>query len=346
MTTTSDYLDFVRDRRRAPAPSGADPIPYVTFSTDHLPAAGQLDAWRDWFSPLFAITPPAGCNGFKATNDVWRVGGMTLSRVVGPSVRSERTAAHVRRSGIDHWVITLCRTGSTHFNANQRDIDAPQHVPFLWSMGEPSLCLHSQMERLQLILCRDSFHALAPQLDGMRGVAFDSPMGRMLGDYIVALKDRLPLMAERDAPQVIAATSAMIAAAIDPVQRHLEAATSSLNAARRERVRRTVTEHLRSPSLTPAALCRMAGVSRSNLYRLLDDVGGIARYIQSRRLAEAHAILSDPINRKSVASIAQELCFPDASGFSRAFKQEYGYSPSDVAAGAMRGVPAVPSQKS
>ncbi|MFL5285588.1 MAG: helix-turn-helix transcriptional regulator [Rhodopila sp.] len=229
----------------------------------------------------------------------------------------------MRRSSIDHWIITLRRQGDMHLNTNGRAVRALASVPFLWSLSEPSLCLHSQTERLQLILSCDAFHGLGPLLDGMRGIAFDLPLGSMLGDYIVALNHRLPMLNERDVPQVMAATAAMITAAVDP--------------ARRERVRRAVREHLRLPSLTPAVLCRIAGVSRSDLYRLLEDVGGAARYIQSRRLAEAHAVLSDLNKRKCVTSIAQELCFSDASSFSWAFRREFGYSPSDLAACAAAG---------
>ena len=107
---------------------------------------------------------------------------------------------------------------------------------------------------------------------------------------------------------------------------------------RKERVRQAVRRHLRTPTLTPATLSRVVGMSRSNLYRLFEDTGGVARYIQRERLLEAHAALSDPANTKPITVIAEDLCFADASSFSRTFKREFGHSPSEVRAAALAGL--------
>jgi AraC-like DNA-binding protein len=79
-------------------------------------------------------------------------------------------------------------------------------------------------------------------------------------------------------------------------------------------------------------------MSRSNLYRLFENTGGVARYIQRERLVEAHAVLSDPATAKSISAIAEDLCFADASSFSRAFKREFGLSPGEVRAAAVAGL--------
>jgi AraC-like DNA-binding protein len=105
-----------------------------------------------------------------------------------------------------------------------------------------------------------------------------------------------------------------------------------------ERVRKAVQRHLRSPVLGPATLCRLVGVSRSNLYRLLEAVGGVARYIQRQRLLEAHSMLSNPASNIKIVTIADDLCFPDASSFSRAFRHEFGCSPSEVRSAALAGL--------
>jgi AraC-like DNA-binding protein len=85
-------------------------------------------------------------------------------------------------------------------------------------------------------------------------------------------------------------------------------------------------------------------MSRSNLYRLFEDDGGVARYIQSQRLLEAHAVLSDPATKKSISAIGEDLCFADASSFSRTFKREFGHSPGEVRSAALAGLapPATP----
>ena len=79
-------------------------------------------------------------------------------------------------------------------------------------------------------------------------------------------------------------------------------------------------------------------MSRSNLYRLFEDTGGVARYIQRERLLEARVVLIDPTNTQSISAIAEDLCFGDASSFSRTFKQEFGHSPGEARSAVIAGL--------
>jgi len=137
----------------------------------------------------------------------------------------------------------------------------------------------------------------------------------------------------------------MLAACLAPSVDCEAAAGRQVDLTLMERVRRAVRKHLRSPSLGPDTLCRAAATSRSQLYRLLEGEGGVARYIQRRRLSESFGILCDVSNTFSIAAIAETLCFADASNFSRAFRREFGMSPSEVRAAALVGAaPATPTK--
>ena len=130
----------------------------------------------------------------------------------------------------------------------------------------------------------------------------------------------------------------MIGAAAAPSAERAAAARPQIDVGRRERVRQAVRKHLRTPTFGPKILCRLVGMSRSNLYRRFEDIGGVARYIRRERLLEAHAVLSDPAATQSVSAIAEDLCFADASSFGRAFKREFGHSPGDVRSAARVGL--------
>jgi AraC-like DNA-binding protein len=131
--------------------------------------------------------------------------------------------------------------------------------------------------------------------------------------------------------------AAMVSAAVAPTAERVAVARRQIDLGRMERVRQMVRRHLRTPNLGPKTLCRLVGMSRSNLYRLLEDKGGVAQYIQSQRLLEADSMLADPTNTESITTLAEDLCFADASSFSRAFKREFGYRPSDARASACGG---------
>ena len=88
-------------------------------------------------------------------------------------------------------------------------------------------------------------------------------------------------------------------------------------------------------------------MSRSQLYRVLESQGGVAHYIQRRRLSESFTILCDVSHSFPIGKIAEMLCFTDASSFSRAFRHEFGVTPREVRAASLAGqAPASPKSVS
>lgn len=77
-------------------------------------------------------------------------------------------------------------------------------------------------------------------------------------------------------------------------------------------------------------ICQVLGISRSQLYRLLESEGGVARYIQRHRLQASYEAITEPEEQRSIAEIALACGFYDSSTFSRAFRKEFGISPSDA----------------
>lgn len=186
-------------------------------------------------------------------------------------------------------------------------------------------------------MSRDSFSSIAPVLDASCGAVVNGAMGALLADYILLLERRLPEMSEEDLPRLRLAISSMVAACVAPTSDRMVEATEQIDLGRLDRVRRAVQKHLRSHLLGPRLLCRSVGTSRSQLYRLLEPEGGVARYIRRQRLLAAYAMLADPAIDTPIAQIAEELCFADGSGFSRAFRQEFDISPTDLRAASRSG---------
>jgi AraC-like DNA-binding protein len=284
-------------------------------------------------------------NGFPAESRLWKLDGLALSRVSAPAIHVVRTNAHIRRNPVDHWVITLGNRVTTAVRTDDVALQAPAGVPFVLSLGNELISERSQDERLQLYLPRDGFGDIAPLLDAARGTVLNTPLGRLLADYMLLLERHLPDLNPEDLPRLTGAVRAMIGACIVPSPDRLALAAGQIGLGRLEKVRRAVRRHLRSPSLGPDVLCREVGTSRSQLYRLLEGEGGVARYIQRQRLSEGHAAMCDVSNTKTIATISEELCFADASGFSRAFRHEFGMSPSDVRAASLTGLTPVAMPK-
>jgi len=308
----------------------------ASFATQALRPRDQLEAWRDWYSPTFDVVPkrPTG-DGFPAEIYLWTLPGLAVSRTSAPSVLIARTKGHLRRDPVDHWVISYCVRGAHFARTAGSELEVPARVPFLWSLGQEFLHERTHVDRLQFLMARDAFRNIAPLLDAACGSTLDTPLGNLLGDYMMALERRLLAVTESDFPRLTNAVGAMVAAAGAPSVERVAVAGQRIDLGRRERVRQAVRRHLRTPTLGPRTLSRLVGMSRSNLYRLFEDAGGVARYIQRQRLLEAQAVLSDPATTQSISAIAENLCFADGSSFTRTFKREFGYSPSEVRSAAL-----------
>jgi AraC-like DNA-binding protein len=239
--------------------------------------------------------------------------------------------AHIRRNPVDHWAITVYKHGATKIAMQGAAIEPAPGVPFIVSLAnENAVERRSSSCRVQFHLARDKFGEIATLLDAVCGAALDTPLGKLLGEYMLLLERSLPSLKPADVPRLTGAVRAMVAACLVPSADRLSEAGGQIGLSRMEMVRRTVSQHLRSPVLGAEVLCSELSMSRSHLYRLLEKEGGVIRYIRRRRLAEAYVALSDLSAAKSVAAIARELCFDDASAFSRALRREFGMSPSDA----------------
>lgn len=96
-----------------------------------------------------------------------------------------------------------------------------------------------------------------------------------------------------------------------------------------EQVRAYIRAYLTSTCLDSSTLQRTFRISRRLLYRLFDDVGGVARYIREQRLEAAHArIIANP--GCSLTRLLYDLGFTSDRQFQRAFRARYGMSPLEL----------------
>lgn len=310
-----------------------------SFATHTFRPRDQFEAWKEWFQPVLEVVPKnLLSDGFPAETQIWRLGGIAMSRTIAPPVDVLRTKGNLRRDPADHWIISYCARGAHFATTAGVSLEVPARVPFLWSLGQEFFHERTHIDRVQIVMARDAFRDIAPLLDAALGSTLDMPLGHVLGDYMIALEGRLPGVTEADFAGLTNAVGAMVAAAIAPSVERVAVAGRQIDLGRKERVRQAVRRHLRTPTLGPGTLSRLVGISRSNLYRLFEDIGGVAHYIQRERLLEAHALLTDSATTKSISAIAEDLCFADASSFSRTFKREFGHSPTEVRSAALAGL--------
>jgi AraC-like DNA-binding protein len=318
----------------------------ATFDTLSLPRREQFEAWRAWYSSLLDTAVPTDPDdGFAARNEVWSLGGLTVSQGTAPAISSWRTKANIRRNPVDHWVLSVCKHGSVDLRTRNETVTISPGIPFVISLADEMATVKGHYERVQFYLSRSVFARVASALDDVRGKPLDTPEGRLFAEYMLLLVKNLRDLPPGDAPRLVMAVEAMIGACLAPSMNCTATARVQMDFTLMERVRRAVRAHLHSPSLGPDKLCREAATSRSQLYRLLEGEGGVAHYIQRQRLSESFVMLCDVSNALPIGRIADVLCFADASSFSRAFRREFGMSPRDVRSASQAGLLPVPPLK-
>lgn len=322
-------------------PVTARSLPSTVFHTDQAAAEDRFDAWRESISVLFDVIPPARgtLEGFEASVHATHLGQLLVGDICFGAQQFARDRARAARDGLDHYLVQWYRGGGF---AGQHDSDGDMRVHagdiVFFDMARPQRTFAHSSRVLSLIvpraLCDEAFGATAERLHGTV-LRRDDALGGLLADHLDSLHRRLPSVSAEQTADVVYATTRMLAACLRPAQPVLAQAQAEMRAVTLERIQRHIGRNLGAP-LTPESLCRAFGISRSLLYRLFEPLGGVAHYVQQRRLLRAFHALANPVNQRlRVAEIATRLGFTSEAHFSRAFRAAFGLAPREArAAGA------------
>ncbi|MEO1511588.1 MAG: helix-turn-helix transcriptional regulator [Planctomycetota bacterium] len=159
----------------------------------------------------------------------------------------------------------------------------------------------------------------------------DTVVGHVLHHTIDAIIERLDQTTDAEAPKVAGGLLGLVRSLLfsDPAG---AADTADFAAARRTAIRAHVDERIATERLTADMLSARFNVSRSTLYRDFKADGGLERFLRQRRLEAALMDLAfNPAERGAVTRVAERLGFATTAHFSRAFREQFGFAPSDVA---------------
>ncbi|PTM39613.1 helix-turn-helix transcriptional regulator [Bosea sp. 124] len=174
----------------------------------------------------------------------------------------------------------------------------------------------------------------------MRQLDIAAGPGALLADFMRQLARQLARIPDDQASLLAAATRALVTACCTvATTRRLAPVPPPVACGMVERMRLVVQRNMGSPDFGPPQLARLLAMSRSKLYRLLDRDGGVAHFINRERLAQAWRDLANPGEAVSVHAIASQVGFRDHSTFSRAFRREFGCSPTEARERALLAVP-------
>lgn len=289
----------------------------------------QFDAWRSMLAETLDLPPPSETAAtLEAGFFCWTFGDVVFARALYADMPAFGCSRR-QRSFPDHCCITVTRSSSGHQEPGARGNRRQEGL----SPRLPSGLLDGRVEAVEvlaLFLPRDLCWAELGDIEPAHNLEINEELGALLAGYMDHLARQLPRISPEHAQGLAVATRSLVAACIAPSFGTSEIADTPIASLLIDRARLVVRQNMASPEFGPGQLARLMAMSRSKLYRFFESAGGVAHFINRERLREAHRRLDSLRDGLSIHVIGNEVGFSDHSTFSRAFRREFGYSPTEA----------------
>ena len=312
----------------------------ATFRASAEPEASRREYWQHVVSTTMPvdmqIRGDIGDGDRLVVGDLGaiRVGALEASYAGGAS----RRAKHIRHADPDVCKIDVVARGHGVVEQDGREavlrsgdltfVDLSR--PGDWRMS-PARLVAIVFPRTLLPLRRDEVDRLtAVTIPGARGTG--AVVSSLAGDLVRHMADAEPGEAVRLGTAVLDLFTAALAGRLDrPVPQPAGRRAMLI------RVQAYIDGHLGDPALSPRGIADAHFISVRYLHRLFEaEEATVAGWVRARRLERCRRDLLDPSLRdRPVSAIAARWGMPNASHFSRAFRDAYGVRPIELRAAAV-----------
>jgi AraC family transcriptional activator of tynA and feaB len=235
------------------------------------------------------------------------------------------------QAGADSFVgLQLVRRGSVSRTARgRRNVARPGDVGLWGSWETMDVEVLDRFAKRTLIIPLNRMVAASPRLATNNDLPYlqNVRSTHFLVRYIDLIAAELPTL---DASAAAAAADAALELLRASVEPGIPTSRAAKRQVMRTEIRRYVRSHLQDPLLDPGSVASAHAMSVRVLHALFEDSGeSIAGLIRRERLARCWDDLERPTGG-GVTEISFRWGFKDSAHFSRAFKREFGISPSEV----------------
>jgi len=325
------------DRRRA-NPIAAAPVRIDRFtSAIHAPDR-QFEYWRDLMAPLIEISRPDGSvPGYHVSGRAYDLGSLRFGSLRKDALSFQRNVSLIEAYGFDHWFIYIMKRGTLSSHTDRADVEVGPGSIGIASLAYPFSGQVTASHLLTVFLRREEFSDFASKLDAAWHRPLIGPMATLLKEFLLNAENHLATIRLEEISVLLDSLILMVRAAINPTADNITAADLPVTVSRLQMVREYIHDNLGAPGLDADAICRDLGLSRRQLYYLLDRHGGVESYIRQIRLSAACRALSSTNDIRMISTIAYAHGYTNLALFSRHFQVEFGFSPSDARAARIHG---------
>lgn len=334
----------------------ADPLPLIlSFHTSDLPQEERFSAWAEMASPTHSVTRPEADAPFSIDAFMCTFGDLILSHGRYTQQAFARTSTHIRRDHLDHFGLFAQGRGSRILRQGPdgREVTAHPGDLIFFDMNQPSDTLATSSDTGTIYLPRPMVEALLPSASDHHGAVLRGVIPQLVAHHLLVIGDHMmgdvvgqsfsPGFEAVAAPgyrRLVQATSDLALSCLldtfgDATEAIVQDAVTTRIIPRRDdalrgQIIRFIDAHLTDPDLHVPMLCTHFCLSRSVIYRLFAESGGIARFIKRRRLARIRAVVLANQDRRPLADISADYGFRSPAHFNREFRAVFGYPPGDL----------------
>lgn len=319
--------------------SAPTPLEHSLLDTQALPSSDRFDIWRASTAHVFdtSLFNDSKSTDFSARVEAFNLGSLVIIDTQASGHQFRRDASVRANEGLDHYLLQLYLESGYYGQHMGRDIHVDAGDIGILDLGR-DFRTHSTAQHfrcLSIVIPRDVLYPLVNNGNALTGMVIkgNTTLGRLLANHLKSVWQVMPGTAAHEAVHITDSLLSMLSASINahPDSQFPDAAIA--HKALTSQIQDYIEQSLSDPDLNPKNICQRVGCSRSQLYRLFQPMGGIANYINERRLQRCyHALVHETrfANRGRISHVAYSWGFNSQSHFSRLFRKQFGISPSDA----------------
>lgn len=296
---------------------------HFSYSSEGRPEDQAFEEYVHLYSHGSDVT--RGDGPFRASVRAWRYHGFILfdRRLTGLVHARD---ARVQTDGYAHLVAHAILDGELEWSQpGGARTGRPGDVLFM-DTTQPAQTIPRDAHLITLSIGRHLVETPTGSIGAFHGRILSPPSTLPLTDVLVSLARRAPLLPDDEDPVYARILAELISAVLFGNRSRSGASANRLHSARLDAVERHIAAHLGDRSLSAESTGAAVGLSRSALYRLLHDWGGIGPLIRTRRLQAVRSAIDNGA-QATLAELAELYGFADESHMSRQFHDAFGQPP-------------------
>ncbi|MGC4106325.1 MAG: helix-turn-helix domain-containing protein [Thermomicrobiales bacterium] len=300
------------------------------FDSNALPQDERLDVWREGLLSTHQVLLDDNVV-FHATGRIWRHDEFVLTGGEMTPQTLIRTSREIRRDQIDHYGLFTVGDGARVATINDGESVIRRGDLQVFDFSQPETSVSLGGRTTTLYLPRDLIDGLFPGFSRFHGTVLRDPRSRLLAQHLQSMHGYLGNL---DEPAVSVLVDFTMSVAIDLLHEVLPLSSRPVHdpAIQRAEVVAHIRDQLTDPSLSVASLLLAFPLSRSSLFRLFEDDGGVERFIRQERLRAIRILLHSGTEQRPLEEIALAFGFGSGWALARSFRETFGYLPSSLRA--------------